>query len=143
MHVPKESMVIALGSNNSVSSKAQLVCALPTCSKKEVDFQANLLNSFSTEFYIRYNTPILNWSTDGDPARRQLFNSLMSYDLLPTSPIYDIISKLKLIDTKVGLHEETVNFDAKHLLKRLRTWMIKGFNIGNTYISKKVVVENI
>lgn len=139
MHVPKESMVIAIGSNSSVSSKAQLVCALPTCSKKEIDFQANLLNSLSSEFYIRYNTPILNWSTDGDPARRQLFNALMSHDLQPSSSIYEIISKLKLIDTKVGFHEETVNFDAKHMIKRIRTYAIKGFSMGTTYISKNDV----
>ena len=64
----------------------------------------------------------------------------MSYDLQQSSPIYEIISKLKLIDTKVGIHEETVNFDAKHLIKRVQTYMIKGFNLGDTYISKSDIV---
>ena len=132
----------SLPSSNSMGSKAQLICALPTCSKKETEFQANLINSISPQFYIKYNVPILNWSTDGDSVRRQLSVSLMSHDLQQSSPIYEIISKLKLIDTKVGIHQETVNFNAKHLikLKRVPTCMIKGFNLGDTYISKSDIL---
>ena len=42
IHVPKESMVIAC-SSNSESCAGQIVCALPTCSKSEVEYQASLI----------------------------------------------------------------------------------------------------
>ena len=45
MHVPKETMVIAL-SSNATSLKAQIIAALPTCSKKETEFSSQL-NSFN------------------------------------------------------------------------------------------------
>ena len=98
LHVPKETMVIAC-SSNSINSNAQVVAALPACSKNEIEYQANLIDSISTYFAEKHGAPLLNWSTDGDPARRQVFDSLMFFDLDKESLIYPTISRLRLIDT--------------------------------------------
>ena len=62
MHVPKESMVIALGSNNSVSSKAQLVCALSTCSnkkKKLTSKQTSLTHSLQNSIFVTIHSYLI------------------------------------------------------------------------------------
>ncbi|XP_066914918.1 uncharacterized protein [Clytia hemisphaerica] len=119
LHVPKETMVIVC-SNNTVKARVQVVAALPTCSKNEIEYQKHIVLTISKEFFKVHKVPLLNWATDGDATRRMLFDQLMCYDLPPTSPIYDTISKLKLVDMKVGPHDETVNFDHKHIAKRIR-----------------------
>ena len=136
VHVPKETMVIACGSN-SPSGKVQVVAALPTCSKDELEYQANLIDTISSNFKTQHGAPLLNWLTDGDPTRRQIFDSLMSHELDEDSPLYPVISKLRLVDQQVGRNEETTNFDAKHLAKRLRTCIVGGnFKIGDVILSR-------
>ena len=129
LHVQKETMVIAC-SSNSINSNAQVAAALLTCSKNEIEYQANLIDSISTNFAEKHGAPLLNWSTDGDPARRQVFDSLMSFDLDKESLIYPTISRLRLIDRRVGRNEETVNFDSKHIVKRVRSPICNNFKIG-------------
>ena len=146
LHTPKESMVIVV-SSNSPGCKVQVVAALPTCSKSETEYQVDLINEISAGFRKKFGVPLLNWSTDGDSVRRKIFDFLMSYDLKEDSPIYEIMSKLKLVDLKVGRNEETTNFDAKHLAKRFRTFIVGGnFKVGNTIVSKtdvKKILETV
>ena len=47
-HVPKENMVIAVSSNRK-NSKGQVIVALPTCSKKEVEHQGKIIKAISSE----------------------------------------------------------------------------------------------
>ena len=55
----------------------------------------------------------------------------MSFDLDKESLIYPTISHLRLIDRRVGRNEETVNFDSKHIVKRVHTCLIgNNFKIG-------------
>ena len=143
LHVPKETMAIAC-SSNSLNSKAQFVVALPTCSKDEIEYQANLIDNISSNFAQKNGAPFLNWSTDGDPSRRQIFTSLCSYSLSNSSPIYPMISKMKLIDTLVGRNEETTNYDAKHLAKRIRTCLIgDNFHLGENMVLLKSDLEKV
>ena len=59
LHVPKETVVIAC-SSNSINSNVQVVAALPTCSKNEIEYQANLIDSISTNFAEKHGAPLLN-----------------------------------------------------------------------------------
>ena len=143
LHVPKETMLITC-SSNSLNCKAQVVAVLPTCTKNEIHYQANLIDQVSSDFAKKNGAPFLNWSTDGDPARRQLFDSLMSYDLDEDSDIYPTISRLRLIDRKVGRNEETVNFDAKHLAKRTGKCLIgNNVNFGDEKVLTKTDMEKV
>ena len=59
-------------------------------------------------------------------------------DLCESSLIYPIISVLPLIDLCVGANEETVDFDIKHLAKRVRNYFISGnFQINDTFLNTK------
>ena len=86
----------------------------------------------------------MNFSTDGDPSRRQIFDSLMSHEIGENSLIFPIISELMLIDTNVGENDETVNFDPKHLCKRIRTFIIgSNFYIGKDNLVLKEDISKI
>ena len=42
LHIPKENMVVAVSNNSAgVESNAQVVAALPTCSKNEITYEVN------------------------------------------------------------------------------------------------------
>ena len=54
--------------------------------------------------------------------------------------IYDIISKFCFIDMEVGEKEKTIDFDAKHLAKRMRNYLIgSNFTVGSTVLFQKDV----
>ena len=142
VHIPKESMVVAIGSN-STSCTVQIVAALPVCSKKEIEFQSKLIQTLSNDIVEKTGAPFLNWATDGDATRRQIFNKLMDSRLNETSSLFPTISQLKLIDHAVGCHEETTNYDAKHLAKRLRNFLIKTFSVGNETVITKLDMKQI
>ena len=69
--------------------------------KREVDIQTELICGISDKFAELNGAPFLCWASDGDATRRQIFDSLMQTELPKGSNIYQIISKLRLIDTKV------------------------------------------
>ena len=99
--VPKETMVIAC-SNNSPQGQVQVAAALPTCSKSETEYQANLIEAISSDFKEKHGAALLNWSTDGDAVRRKIFDFLMSHQLKEDSDIYDTMVRLKLVDLEVA-----------------------------------------
>ena len=126
LHVPKDCLTI-IQSINGMESKVKALVEWPTCSKKEIDIQKMLIRKLSDSFAQKNGAPYLCWASDGDPTRRQIFYSLMKTKLSSSSDIFHIISKVRLIDMMVGTLEETVDYDAKHLAKRFRNYLI-----GNT-----------
>ena len=77
------------------------------------------------------------------PSDRYLI-PLVSYDLPKSSPIYPMISKMRLIDTLVGRNEETTNYDPKHLVKRVRKCLIgDNFHIGINGVLLKSDLEKV
>ena len=56
-HVPKENMVIAVGSNCK-NSEGQVIVALPTCSKKEVEHHGKIIKAISPEFKEKNGAPL-------------------------------------------------------------------------------------
>lgn len=78
VHMPKETMVLGCSTISTENCKIQVVAALPTCNKSEVTYQANLNDIVSSNFAEKNDgAPLLNWSTDGDPTCRKIFNSLV------------------------------------------------------------------
>ena len=137
MHLSKECMVFAIASN-AHNINAHPIVIWPTCSKDEIDIQMSLIQGISDEVLRLSGCPLMCWSTDGDSTRRQIFDKLMEYPLQKTSPIYGIISKLRFIDTMVGKHEETLDFDAKHLAKRMRNYFVgSNCKFGDTLLYRK------
>ena len=63
----------------------------------------------------------LLWSfaTDGDATRCKAGHKvLLQSKLTPSSPIYGILSGLTGLNLYTGLHDMTLDFDYKHILKR-------------------------
>lgn len=105
IHLVKECMVFALGSNSHIIN-AHPIVIWPTCSKDEIEIQMGLIQGLSDESLKRNGAPLLCWATDGDPTRRQIFDNLMKYEMEESLDIYTIISRLRFMDTKVGKHED-------------------------------------
>lgn len=134
VHVSKEAMVFGMCNNNK-NQDSQVVLAWPSCSHSDQKIQGKLIYDVSRKFEEKHGAPLLNWSTDGDGTRRIIFDSFMNNKLSPTSPIYEYLSSLRLLDLDVGPGNETVNFDHKHLAKRIRNCFIgRNFKMGNTLL---------
>ena len=136
LHVPKSCQVTMI-SCNARKAKGHVVMVLPTCSKSDSTVQREMIESISQGFVDEHGVPLLNWATDGDGTRRIIFNGLSKHHLNPSSPIYPIISKCYLLDQTAGQHEETTDFDAKHLVKRIKYHITgENFRIGDTSFSQ-------
>ena len=83
------------------------------------------LESLADEYYNVTGKPVMNFSTDGDSTRRQVFNKLLSHELDANTTLGEIISGLPLVDELSGAHQETVSYDPKHLCKRCWTSFTK------------------
>lgn len=69
--------------------------------------------------------PIINAATDGDPKRRRGYNrEFNSTTLALDSPLRARLEDMPFMDLRVGEHEVTSTFDARHIVKRLRTTII-------------------
>lgn len=80
----------------------------------------------------------MNWATDGDGTRRIIFYLLMSFLIEGNSKIYPIVSTLRFMDLHVGENDETVDYDGKHLAKRVRNNMISAqFQIAGVVLVRR------
>ena len=137
IHLPKECMVIATASN-SEEINTHPVVIWPTCSRNEINIQRDTILKLSNQFVIMNDAPFLCWSTDGDGTRRQIADSMMTCKIGTGSKIYHIVSKLRFLDLEVGKNEETVDFDSKHLAKRLSNYIIgSNCTIGSSTLFRK------
>ena len=64
--------------------------------------------------------PVYSIDSDGDAKRRPALHSLcITRDIPADDPLYEEVAPLKLFNRRVGDNNETMNFDGKHLLKRM------------------------
>ena len=135
IHVPKECLVA--GVNSLISNKPfNVLIAWPTCTKQDFVGSVRLYSDFSDSIKDKTGFPALTYCTDGDPLRRQVLNSLMKHVVSSTSQLGRIMRQLPLVDLLVGPNDETSNFDAKHIAKRLWTSIITTMKIANVEINK-------
>ena len=124
VHVPHEVTVVGCTSMNDLSP-TEVVCAWPTCDKGDYIESLKLFESLAEEFKAATGKDPMNFGTDGDATRRQVFNALLSHELDPESSIGQILSGIPLLDLLCGVHKETVSFDPKHLAKRCWTAFVR------------------
>ena len=93
-------------------------------------------------FYQTNGAHLMNFCTDRDSTRRQVYNSPMKYEVPIDSNVGKIIHKLPFVDSLAGKNIETVSYDPKHIAKRSWTSQIsRKMEIKDTNISKKDLVE--
>ena len=98
VHVPKEvTLVGGCSLNNTLAT--DVICAWPTCDKNNYNQSFVMFQSLANEYYKITGKPPMNFSTDGDSTRRQVFNSLLSHELDSTSSLGAILSGIPLVDS--------------------------------------------
>ena len=132
VHVPKECLVISGCSMNN-TSPSDIILAWPTCDKQDFQGTYDHFESLSDKYLEMTGKPLMNFATDGDGTRRQVFNSLLNNTLDESTPVGEIICGLPLVDLQCGSHQETVSYDPKHLVKR--SW--------TSFIKESVCIQNI
>ena len=121
LHLAKEALFFTIGRMGTSDYMAKPVLILPICSHKYEE-QGAIVRSI-IDIFSRVNpaAKILTVATDGDPFRRRLLNDLR----WPSSSNENLELKgLHLFDNRLLLGSHGINFDAKHLAKRLRGILI-------------------
>lgn len=81
-------------------------------------------------------------ASDGESRRGEaLVQMTFKCQLNPTSPIYDMLYPLPLMNLEVGEDDLTADKDYKHVFKRLRNLMLrdKGFHVHEVHIKPSVI----
>ena len=139
VHIPKECLVTGISSVVK-NIPFQVILMWPTCSKDDFDGMSQMYMDISDSIKEKIHANPLNFNTDGDSTRRQSMHAITQNDLNLDSDLGKVISSLPLIDRKVGKNDETVNYDAKHLVKRCWTALVSGkLEIGGVILMKKDV----
>ena len=144
VHVPKECLVTGISSVVK-NIPFQVILMWPTCSKDDFNGMSHMYMDISDAMKEKIGANPLNFNTDGDSTRRQAMHAITQHDLDLDSDLGKTISSLALVDRKVGKNQETVNYDAKHLVKRCWTSLISGkMEVGGVVLTKKdveVIIE--
>ena len=105
VHVPKECLVISGCAMNNTSS-SYIILAWLTCDKKDFDGAFKHFKSLISTYHDITKKPLMNFSTDDDGTRRQVFNHLLDNTLNEDSPVGDIICGLEFVDLQCGTYQE-------------------------------------
>ena len=138
IHQCGDSMAFCIASNNKVPC-SQFCLLWPTCSKKATPAFVQMVAELSEAFHESTGKGFLCWASDGDGGRRITYNALMSYTLSSDHipELYEKVKNMTLFDLNVGKYGESVDFDAKHLAKRMRTTIISDhWTIKTTVLTK-------
>ena len=120
IHIPKakDNTVVGINKLNEVDGVKAVLC-WPTCCKDDYKGTENIFVTISDEVYRRTGKNVMNYCTDADGVRRLVLERYLCQSIDSMSPVGEIIVKLPLVDTKCGKRQETANFDAKHIGKRM------------------------
>ncbi|KIJ09004.1 hypothetical protein PAXINDRAFT_88080 [Paxillus involutus ATCC 200175] len=99
------------------------VLAAPSCKEEDhTDWEAlmyNIIESWYDNDAHKKVGPLWSFATDGDATRRKAGHKIfLQAKLIPSSPIYGILSGLTGLNLYTGPHDMTLDFDYKHILKR-------------------------
>lgn len=125
IHLAKECFLITIAAIGVHDRTQKIILNLPICSHKNGELITQAIQTIVNEFNtLNPSSEILNFATDGDPNRRKAVNKMRSSNKFLTELMF-----LRHFDQKFVLGEFGVNYDPKHIIKRLRSALI-----GNTSI---------
>ena len=123
LHIPKEIFVLGFSASGKTFMPG---LRWPICSHSNNDEQQSLIQSvvkLSADDNIFNRNKLLNFSTNGDASRGQIFASMMEKDATTFSFGFRL-EGLPLFDVEFGTFGHIVNYYAKHFYKRLRNTLI-------------------
>ena len=138
IHQCKDSMAFCMAANNKIPS-SQFCLLWPTCSKKATAVFVDMVTALSKRHYETTGSGFLCWASDGDGGRRFTFNGLMAFPLsqFHYPELFAKVKEMKLFDLNVGKYGESVDYDPKHLTKRVRNTVISdNWVVGTTVVTR-------
>jgi len=120
IHLAKEALVVTLANNGKNVSSPKPVVLFPICSHSNANIIHECIPLIFQHFLsLNQDAKMLNIATDGDPNRRQALNSLkeLNHSL-------SILKEMKFFDRFLVKGELPVDYDCKHLVKRIRNALI-------------------
>ena len=135
IHIANESLMISISQVSSDDLTPKPIIIVPICSHESYGLLEeaipNIIQSFKT---LNKNAILLNIATDGDHARRKTLNQMKKLNhSLP------VLKLLKNFDRNLVCGEYSVNYDPKHLAKRIRSIMISS---SRTMLLNKVQINS-
>ncbi|KAJ7089455.1 hypothetical protein C8R44DRAFT_892410 [Mycena epipterygia] len=122
-HLAKEMTVVAASCFGE--SGTDPILALPACKHMKAD-DSSTIYEVVTVAWDRLAAAkvgkVWSWATDGDMMRRVSgYKQFLSQKLSPTSPIYGMLAGMAGLNLYTGYNEITLDFDFKHIFKRICT----------------------
>jgi hypothetical protein len=139
-----------VGALGVLSGETRLYSARPilisgSCKRKTGSQHATLINmSYLASRKSKLRT--ISIASDGESRHGEaLVQITFKRQLDPTSPIYDMLYLLPLMNLEVGDDDLTADKDYKHVFKRLRNLMLreKGFHVHAVHIKPSVIRSHL
>ncbi|KAK7007144.1 hypothetical protein R3P38DRAFT_3403891 [Favolaschia claudopus] len=123
VHLGKEMTVVSVSCFGE--SGTYPILALPTC-KSVGPAESSMIYETVTEAWVEQAAAKVgmpwSWSTDGEASRRRAgYEQFVRHKLGPTSPLFGTLAGMAGLNIFTGLHSVTLDFDYKHVFKRLCT----------------------
>ena len=87
---------------NHNASPLQVISVFPSCAKDDYQGTVKTTEEIGKAFYQTNGAHLMNFCTDGDSTRRQVYNSLMKYEVPIDSDVGKIIHELPFVDSLAG-----------------------------------------
>ncbi len=139
LHLAKESLLVTLSAitNNSDDKIPKILCNMPLCSHKNGNVIKDIINEIDSTFErLNPNSNIVNVATNGDPYRRNILNQMRE-----ENKDLNELKHLPHFHQQFLLGKYGINFDPKHVIKRIRSAIIgnKSFQLNKLSISKDTI----
>ncbi|KAK6995668.1 hypothetical protein R3P38DRAFT_2567181 [Favolaschia claudopus] len=123
VHLGKEMTVVSVSCFGE--SGTYPILALPTC-KSVGPAESSIIYETVTEAWTEHAAEKVgmpwSWSTDGEGSRRKAgYNLFVRHKLPRTSPLFGTLAGMAGLNIFTGLHSITLDFDYKHIFKRICT----------------------
>ncbi|KDQ06435.1 hypothetical protein BOTBODRAFT_121543, partial [Botryobasidium botryosum FD-172 SS1] len=148
VHWGKEATVGAVSPFSRDSYSPMPILVSPTCKKESPEKMVDTYKIVLQEWDVvapRLGS-IWEFGSDGDPSRRASFHPfLMQHTLRPSDPLYGELARLPLLNLQTGPQNITMDFDYKHLFKRIMHLLRQehGIMIGDCLITPDILVRHL
>ncbi|KAJ7702667.1 hypothetical protein B0H17DRAFT_1194559 [Mycena rosella] len=147
IHVGKEFSVAAFSRHAPTDYGAKPVLLMPTCKKGSTQSSAEILQKLIhawklSPFGEAKHGPLKSIASDGDGRRRAaLYLICMHRQVGRDDPLYEFLSDLAGLNLYTGVDGLTMDFDYKHLFKRLCTLLCskEGMLVNGVVINKALL----
>ncbi|KAJ7705557.1 hypothetical protein B0H17DRAFT_913672, partial [Mycena rosella] len=149
VHIGKEFSVAAFSRHAETNYSAKPVLLVPTCKQGNWQSSAQWLQKLIqawklSPFGEAKHGPLLSIASDGDGTRRAaLYLICMHKHLGPDDPLHEFLSELSGLNLYCGAGGLTMDFDYKHLFKRLCKLLCskEGILVNGVVINKTLIAQ--